>query len=105
MATKNKNEPKRKNAVLKVQPQELDLTSLKELLQKSKVNNKRKKDKKGKFIGYFITCLGLLSLISSLLINRFGDREYFSDMTIIFIMGVSLFALLFGMYILIRETR
>ena len=104
MATKN-NKSKRDNIILKVQPQELNLTDLKELLKKSKSKPKRNKVNTGKNIGYIITTLGILALISSLIINRFVDQEYFTDANIIFIMSVSIITLLFGFYILIRETR
>ena len=105
MATKNTKNNSRQNVVLKVQPHELNLTDLKELLQKSKSKKKEKIDKKGKIIGYSITSLGIITFISSLLINRLVDREYFPDSTIIFIMGVSIFILVLGFYILAKETR
>ena len=98
-----KNNSKRDSVVLKVQPQELNLTDLKELLEKSK-SQKKEKDNKGKIIGYAIRFLGFFALIASLIINRLVDREYFPDLSIIFIMGVSILTLFFGFYILIRET-
>lgn len=101
---KDKPINKRDTVTLKVQPQELDLTSLKELIKKSKVVKKPKKDKKGIIIGIAITILGVLALIASLLINRYVDREYFSDLTIIFIMGVSIFTLILGLVIVVKET-
>lgn len=103
MPTK-KNAIKKENVTIKVQPQELNLTDLKELLKKSK-SKKRKQDNKGLIIGYIITLLGIISLMFSLIVNRVIDREYFPDSTIIFILGVSLFTLIFGFYIIIRETR
>lgn len=104
MATKNINKNKRQAVTIKVQPQELNLTDLKELLQKSK-RIKKKKNNKGKIIGYVISFIGIIALISSLIINRLVDREYFPDITIIFIMGVSILTLLFGFYILTKEAR
>lgn len=98
------NKIDRKNITLKVQPQEMNLTDLKELLEKSK-SKKKTYDSKGKIIGYIITVLGFFSLILSLIINRLVDSEYFSDVSIIFILSVSIITLLFGFYILIRETR
>ena len=101
---KNKPINKRDTVTLKVQPQELDLTSLKELIKKSKFEKKQKKDRKGLIIGIIITILGVLALIASLLINRYVDREYFSDLVIIFIMGVSLFTLIVGLVIVAKES-
>jgi len=97
MAT-NKN-----NVPIKVISNETNLTDLKELLKKRQ-SNKKKNDKRGLIIGYVIIVLGILSLISSILINRLVDREYFPDSTIIFIIGVSIFSLIFGFYIVIKET-
>lgn len=93
---------KNRNVTLKVISNEVKLTDLKELLKKGKT--KRKKNKIGLIIGYIIVVLGIISLISSILINRFIDREYFSDFNIIFIVGVSIFALILGFYIVIKET-
>lgn len=95
---KNKN-----NVTLKVIDNEVKLTDLKELLEKSKPK-KKKKDNKGKIIGYSIVTLGILSLIATIIINRFIDREYFPDANIIFIMIVSLVTLTFGFYILAKES-
>lgn len=97
MATKKNNVP------IKVISNETNLTDLKELLKKRQ-SNKKKNDKRGLIIGYVIIVLGILSLISSILINRLVDREYFPDSTIIFIIGVSIFSLIFGFYIVIKET-
>lgn len=96
MATKKNNVP------IKVISNETNLTDLKELLKKRQ-SNKKKNDKRGLIIGYVIIVLGILSLISSILINRLVDREYFPDSTIIFIIGVSIFSLIFGFYIVIKE--
>lgn len=95
---------KKNNVTLKVIPNEVNLTDLKDLLKKSEVN-KRKENKKGIIIGYIIVILGIISLISSILINRLVDREYFPDSTIIFIIGVSIFSLIFGFYIVTKEIR
>lgn len=97
------NKVKRDNVIIKIQPQEMNLTELKELLKKRK-KGKKKKNKKGKIIGYVITFIGIIALILSLIINRLVDREYFPDSVIIFIMGVSILSLLFGFYILIKEN-
>ena len=107
MANKKKEEilkNKRQNVILKVQPQELNLTDIKELLEKSKPT-KAKKDLKGSIIGFIIIILGVAALILSLIVNELGYYEYFSDVSLIFNIGVSLFAILFGSFILIRETR
>lgn len=98
MAASNKN-----NVPIKVISNEVNLTGLKDLLKKSQPT-KKNRSKKGLVIGYIIIVLGILSLISSILINRLVDREYFPDSTIIFIMGVSIFSLIFGFYIVIKET-
>jgi len=94
----------RNNVTLKVIDNEVKLTDLKELLQKNKPKI-NKKDNKGKIIGYSIVTLGILSLIATIIINRFIDREYFPDANIIFIMIVSLVTLSFGFYILAKESR
>jgi len=94
---------KKNNVPIKAISNETNLTDLKELLKKRQ-SNKKKNDKRGLIIGYVIIVLGILSLISSILINRLVDREYFPDSTIIFIIGVSIFSLIFGFYIVIKET-
>lgn len=94
----------RNNVTLKVLSNEVKLTDLKELLKRSK-QSKKKVDNKGLIIGYLIVGLGILALIATIIINRLVDREYFPDATIIFIMIVSLITLLFGFYILIKESR
>lgn len=95
---------KKNNAILKVIPNEQKLTDLNELLKYNKSITK-KENKNGMVLGYIILTLGIMSLIASIIINELVDREYFSDSVIIFIVGVSLFSLLFGFYIVIKETR
>ena len=97
---------KRENITLKVQPQELDLTSLKELLKKSQFKKKKKtKNTKGITLGIILIIIGILSLFGTLLFNRYIDREYLSDMIIIFIMVFSLFTLIMGFIITYKEIR
>ncbi len=104
--TKTKEQKDSKNTpTLKVQAQETNLTDLKELLKKSKLKKKEKTSKKGLILGIIIAFIGILALIATLLINHYVDREYFSDITIIFTIGVSLFALLLGFYIIIKEIK
>ena len=92
---------KRENITLKVQPQELDLTSLKELLKKSQFKKKKKtKNTKGITLGIILIIIGILSLFGTLLFNR-----YLSDMIIIFIMVFSLFTLIMGFIITYKEIR
>jgi len=94
----------RNNVTLKVLSNEVKLTDLKELLNRSSYV-KKKVDNKGKIIGYLIVGLGILSWIATIIINRLVDREYFPDANIIFIMIVSLVTLIFKFYILIKESR
>lgn len=93
-----------RNVTLKVLDNEVKLTDLKELLDKSK-QVKKKSNKSGLLFGYFVVILGILSLCATILINRVVDREYFPDSTIIFIMVSSFLILLFGFYILYKESR
>lgn len=95
---------KNRNVTLKVLDNEVKLTDLKELLDKNKPV-KKKVSKGGLIFGYFVIVLGILALSATIVINRVVSREYFPDSTIIFIMIVSLLTLVFGFYVVIKESR
>ncbi len=63
-----------------------------------------KKEKKLLFIGIFISILGLIALILSLLANRIIDKEFLSDSIIILMIFISLMIECLGTFIIINET-
>ena len=64
----------------------------------------KKKDKKLLAIGVFISMLGIIALIITLVANRVVDREYISDTGIAIMAITSILIECFGAFILINES-
>lgn len=63
-----------------------------------------KKDKILLIVGVFMSLLGIVALILSLIANRIIDREYLSDFVVALMIFGSLLIETFGAFILINET-
>lgn len=55
-------------------------------------------------VGIFMSLLGLIALIISLIANRIIDREFISDSTISIMIIISILIEIFGAYIIINEA-
>ena len=64
----------------------------------------RKKNKLAISIGVFVSLLGIIALIITLIANRIIDREFISDTEIIFMVIISIVIEIMGAAIIVKET-
>ena len=72
-------------------------------LEDAKFTKTRKKNKLI-ILGIFLSFLGIIALILTLVANRLIDRKFISDTSILIMMIISIIIELFGAFIIINET-
>ena len=66
--------------------------------------SKKKRNNKLLLVGLFLSVLGIIALILSIIANRLIDRQFLSDSSVLIMIIISIIIELFGAFIIINET-